>query len=274
MEYIELKNYLESGLSLRKICEKSSTCLGSVRYWVKKYKLKPNFKNFKNGYSHTNKKIIGNTRYCPICKIYKNFEEFYKKRNKNCSGYCKKCTTKQTVSRGKKLKSKCVEYKGGKCQLCGYKKCFAALEFHHRNFEEKDFSISSKYKNKNINLVIKKELDKCDVLCVNCHRETHFKKEIINESIISGRRLKAECVMYKGGECEKCGYKKCFGALEFHHRNPKEKEFSICKKYSSRKLTDKIKKELDKCEILCGNCHREEHQKIREVGLEPTTPAL
>lgn len=37
-----------------------------------------------------------------------------------------------------------IDYKGGKCSVCGYNKCRAALEFHHTNPNEKDFGISAK----------------------------------------------------------------------------------------------------------------------------------
>ena len=49
-------------------------------------------------------------------------------------------------------------------------------------------------------------------------------------------------------------------ALEFHHLNPNEKDFII----SDRNLIldwNIIKKELDKCELVCANCHREIHSK-------------
>ncbi len=75
------------------------------------------------------------------------------------------------------------------------------------------------------------------------------------------RKFKKECVEYKGGCCEKCGYSKYIGALEFHHKDPSKKEFSI----AHVKLTtfsDKIRTELDKCELLCANCHREAHIEI------------
>jgi hypothetical protein len=69
--------------------------------------------------------------------------------------------------------------------------------------------------------------------------------------------FKAECISYKGGKCEKCGYNKCPDALEFHHLNPEEKDFEISsvRKYDFALVQD----ELDKCVLLCSNCHREEH---------------
>ena len=69
-----------------------------------------------------------------------------------------------------------------------------------------------------------------------------------------------QCIEYKGGKCENCGYNKYEGALEFHHIDVSKKDFSI----SRAKLTsfsDDVKLELDKCRLLCANCHREEHRK-------------
>ena len=68
-------------------------------------------------------------------------------------------------------------------------------------------------------------------------------------------------VEYKGGCCEKCGYKKYIGALEFHHLDPNEKDFGIADKGFIRSW-DKIKKELDKCILVCSNCHKEIHNEI------------
>lgn len=70
--------------------------------------------------------------------------------------------------------------------------------------------------------------------------------------------LKQKYINYLGGECNKCGYNQCIAALDFHHKNPKEKDFNISK-YKSSDNWDKIKPELDKCILLCANCHRELH---------------
>jgi hypothetical protein len=77
-------------------------------------------------------------------------------------------------------------------------------------------------------------------------------------------------IEYKGGCCEICGYDRCIDALEFHHSNFSGKEFSISAKGYTRSWA-KIKEELDKCSLLCANCHREVHaeaQLSREIGIE------
>jgi predicted HNH restriction endonuclease len=63
-----------------------------------------------------------------------------------------------------------VAYKGSSCQLCGYSKSIRALQFHHLIAGEKDFNISRVSKSWQ---TIKKELDKCILLCSNCHAEVH-----------------------------------------------------------------------------------------------------
>lgn len=113
-------------------------------------------------------------RKCPKCKIVKSTTEFYKRRNKDGSStYCKTCTIKQTLVRQRKFKEKCLSYKGGACERCGYNKCVNALEFHHILSDKKDFNISN-CKLTTFNEAIKKELDKCKLLCANCHREIHY----------------------------------------------------------------------------------------------------
>ena len=74
------------------------------------------------------------------------------------------------------VKKELIKRKGGKCELCGYDKCIAALEFHHLDPYEKEFSLADKIKTlSNINLdEIFTEVEKCKLLCANCHREIHW----------------------------------------------------------------------------------------------------
>jgi DNA-binding CsgD family transcriptional regulator len=81
------------------------------------------------------------------------------------------------------------------------------------------------------------------------------------------QKLKEKAVEYKGGRCEKCGYNKCIIALEFHHMNPLEKDFNIGK--NSMLAWGKVKKELDKCILVCANCHREIHYEQYKLCSNP-----
>jgi hypothetical protein len=83
---------------------------------------------------------------------------------------CGKCDTANQIRASKKIKQKCVDYKGGKCSKCGYNKCNAALDFHHIDPTKKELKLS---KNRRKWETLKAELDKCILVCANCHREIH-----------------------------------------------------------------------------------------------------
>ena len=85
---------------------------------------------------------------------------------------CVKCRSEAVQRKRYKLKHDLIEYKGGKCEICGYDKCDAALEFHHLNPEEKDFGIAYKGYTRSFKKC-KEEVDKCILVCANCHREIH-----------------------------------------------------------------------------------------------------
>ena len=69
-----------------------------------------------------------------------------------------------------------IEYKGGHCIKCGYKKCITALEFHHRDKKLKSFGFGGV---RSFTSRIKKELDKCDLVCSNCHREIEYELDAL-----------------------------------------------------------------------------------------------
>lgn len=90
--------------------------------------------------------------------------------------------------------------------------------------------------------------------CMKCNTEAVQKRR---------DNLKLMAIKYKGGKCEECGYDKCVGALEFHHVDPTQKDFGISHNGYTRSF-EKVKVELDKCVMLCANCHRELHEKLRQ----------
>ena len=119
--------------------------------------------------------IDSSIKICPKCgKEFKIKSFAYERR------YCYDCIPeydhKLSGSELRKIiKQWAVEEKGGKCQCCGYDNCIEALEFHHLNPNEKDFTLSDR------NLItdwdlIKPEIDKCILVCANCHREIHAGK--------------------------------------------------------------------------------------------------
>jgi hypothetical protein len=72
------------------------------------------------------------------------------------------------------------------------------------------------------------------------------------------RKVKQMAVDYKGGKCERCGYNRCVDALDFHHIDPSQKDFSLGSKGHSRSW-ERVKAEIEKCILVCANCHREIH---------------
>ena len=73
----------------------------------------------------------------------------------------------------KNTKTKLVTALGGKCQICGYDKCYDALEFHHLDPSSKEYTLSSIIVNPGLWEKIKNEASKCILLCSNCHKEVH-----------------------------------------------------------------------------------------------------
>lgn len=77
------------------------------------------------------------------------------------------------------------------------------------------------------------------------------------------KEVKNRIIYVLGGKCACCGYDKCNEALEVHHLNPEEKEFTIGDSYNLS--WDTLSKELRNCVLLCANCHRELHQNLINI---------
>ncbi len=93
-------------------------------------------------------------------------------------------------------------------------------------------------------------------------RERYRCKKCLAEAF-RARRLsaKVQAVEYLGSSCNNCGYDRCIQALEFHHLDPTQKDFQLSNSFRIGTLKDH-KEELDKCVLLCSNCHREEHYRL------------
>ena len=136
------------GLSTRKIAEATGKSQTTVRYWLGKYELNTNRVHKCSKCGETDK-----TRFHPG-----RFSE------------CKTCRKKWQKDRFRRLKRFYVDYKGCKCVKCGYNKCLASLDFHHLKDKDSNWKYMRRWA-KNKVLV---ELDKCILICKNCHGEVHF----------------------------------------------------------------------------------------------------
>ncbi|HIF57881.1 MAG TPA: hypothetical protein EYQ26_00055 [Rhodospirillales bacterium] len=96
------------------------------------------------------------------------------------------------------------------------------------------------------------------------NKSQSYCKECNNANTLGRQRgMKNKMLEYKGGKCISCGFDGHPAAFDFHHRDPKEKEFhpSKLRNTSWDKNYDKITAELDKCDLLCKNCHAIAHAK-------------
>lgn len=175
MDKILLENLVNQGMSLNElkgILNKGQT---TIRYWLKKYNLKTKHNSFKDGYNSF-KKVDKENQYCSGCQIKLNDNNSYYRKTKDIyHSQCKNCHSNYTLNKRLKFKEFCVNYKGGSCTRCGYDKVITALEFHHLNPNEKEIE-PSKMMNKKKEF-IKNELDKCILICSNCHREEHYRQD-------------------------------------------------------------------------------------------------
>ena len=116
MKKEELQNFINQGLSQRKISEKSGQSHTSIRYWLKKYSLKTKNKTPQNTTDYQN-----NQKYCSKCDKKKPLGDFYERFDSNAySSYCKKCSNKLTIN-GQYNQCNCGKRKTKKsnhCQSC------------------------------------------------------------------------------------------------------------------------------------------------------------
>lgn len=102
-------------------------------------------------------------------------------------------------------------------------------------------------------------------------QKDYSRKQRIKRSILR-RQLKEDCIKIMGGKCNVCGYNSYIEAMDFHHVNPESKEHGISlllnKAIMNNNLLVVLRKEIEKCILLCSNCHSELHAKLEKDKLE------
>lgn len=164
------------------------------------------------------------------------------------------------------------------CNQCDESRA-AALDFHHPDSKQNGISqmVNHGYSKRRI----REEIDRCTVLCANCHRREHaddikrsygstpdnlaqVEKSIQDSSETNVREVRRSWVdAYKRSSdgCTRCDISD-FVCLDFHH--PDRKKEGIAKMLSQRRSLDEIRQEIANCVLLCANCHRIEHHTPKE----------
>lgn len=138
------------------------------------------------------------------------------------------------------------------CEKCG-EADINCLEFHHRNSDEKLKGMGQIHVFFGLTK-IKQEIAKCMVLCSNCHRKEHNHTTTTNNRMRTKNR--AYIKTYKEqNPCTNCGETETV-CLDFHHTQ--DKLFGLSDATTSFGLK-RLTEEIEKCIILCANCHRKLH---------------
>lgn len=197
-------------------------------------------------------------RLCDNCgeEYAANLYDIKNGKGKYCGRSCASEDTKisqkgenNPAYKGKKDYIKKIKKKSN-CKNCGVSEP-KKLCFHHT--DQKTLEVSRMAVTSQHNLQeLKNEVEKCLILCRNCHRDKHYKGNT------SGKKARYIREVKHKNTCSECGEKRD-GALIFHHKNPDTKIDSVSKMATNRYSMKQVKEEIEKCEIVCSNCHAEKH---------------
>lgn len=211
MDQEDLKKLSEDGLSIYDMAKKYQKGYSTIRYWLIKYKIKTNEALTRDINKEEENNEIG--KRCASCKELKQKSDFYKNNSRH-RGYCKRCSSEYHQNRLRRVKIKMIQYKGGCCEKCYLKlenSHYSVFDFHHLDPATKDPNFSGIKSQKWEK--IKNEIDRCKLLCSNCHRLTHaeislsFKiDDVIYQNNNIGKSLWSDVEENEGKKCE-CGKK-------------------------------------------------------------------
>lgn len=161
------------------------------------------------------------------------------------------------------------------CQKCGVNFPFRTnLNGKKINLQNRKYCLNcSPFGNHNTKKLIDIELEPASCLCKDCDRSFFYErskggsKDKCNScwTAEKRRKIKQDLVEYKGGICECCGInnKEFLSIYDFHHKDTKEKDILISGSYC--RSIESLKKEVDKCMLVCSNCHRIIHEGLNTV---------
>lgn len=255
----DLEQKVNDGWSIQDLATEFSKGKATIRYWLKQFNLVT--KGKAGGKNTVNCEIDNKTeKQCAKCLDYKSVDNFFFRKERNSyTSYCKQCNAKDVVERETRTKLDCIKYLGNVCTLCNIDGHYSIYDFHHDEPAHKDFSIRSGG-TKSFRSVIN-ELDKCILVCANCHHEIHaaMKKveqgyhnkikgntELWNENKLRKLQFKNQC------SCQECGYNRYMGSLQIVY----PESYEHLRKYNKTHWDEDFKEKLALSKVLCYNCNR------------------
>ena len=163
----DLESLIERGMSIAQIADAVKCSKGTVRHWLRQYGLKTQAQRWIGEESTRTMRRAGKATVMRACRKH-GITEFWLEGR----GYyrCKRCRLERVSRRRRKVKQILVAEAGGRCALCGYDRCVAALHFHHLDPSSKQFHLSMHGAGRSI-ASARAEMAKCVMLCANCHAE-------------------------------------------------------------------------------------------------------
>lgn len=168
LDFEPLAALVANGLTLTQIADELGTSVNAVRTWVKKHGLEL---AYSAEAEEVRKARAAGVRTMMLkCPRHGATEFQVLKRS---GARCKRCQGEAVAARRRKVKRMLVEEAGGACRICGYDGFPGALHFHHLDPNAKRFGISRAGVTRGVDRA-REEVEKCVLLCANCHAEVEW----------------------------------------------------------------------------------------------------
>lgn len=156
----DIEPLIAVGCSQRQIAAELGVSQATVRYWLGRLQLRtrrPAPVRTTGAHTHEER----------VCRVHGR-TTFARRSD---SGFrCTRCSRAAVAERRRRVKRILVEEAGGRCVICGYSKCIRALQFHHRDPDQKRFNLAGRGLSRSMS-ALRREARKCVLLCGNCHCE-------------------------------------------------------------------------------------------------------
>jgi transposase len=149
-------------LTVRQIAEELGRSATTVRYWLKRHGLETTYTA-----RATRTVAVSAERVLVLCQEHGETEHTVREGGRL---RCPRCAAGSVTRWRRRAKETLVAEAGGRCFVCGYDRCLAALTFHHLDPDAKRFGLGSRGLTQSM-AVLREEAAKCILLCANCHAE-------------------------------------------------------------------------------------------------------